>query len=332
MLDLTDLRFLGRGLVRPECVLAHRSGLLFAADWTDPGGVAIVTGSGRVVRHLAKAPRRHLRPNGVALEPGGSFLLTELGDGTGGVWRLLPDGRVEPVLLEVDGRPLPPTNFVHPDAAGRLWVTVSTRHHPRHLAARPDVADGYVVLVEGGRARIVADGLGYTNECVVAPDGDWLWVNETFGRRLSRFRIRADGLGRRQTVASFGPGNFPDGLTFDADGNAWVTALIGNRVIVVSPDGRQKVMLEDADAAHIAAVEAAWQAGRLDRSLLDKLPGGRLKNISSLAFGGPERRTLCLGCLLGDSIALIEGPAQGAVPVHWDHDIGPLEALLAARP
>jgi sugar lactone lactonase YvrE len=332
MLNLADLRFLGCGLVRPECVLAHRSGALFAADWTGPGGVAIVTPEGRVVRHLARNPPRHLHPNGIALEAGGSFLLTELGADTGGVWRLRPDGAVEPVLLEVEGRPLPPTNYVHLDGQGRLWVTVSTRHQPRHLAARPDVADGFVVLVEGGRARIVADGLGYTNECLVSPDGDWLWVNETFARRLSRFRIKGGGLGPRETVTTFGPGSFPDGLAFDVEGNAWVTALIGNRVITVDPSGRQTVVLEDVDQAHVEAVEAAWRAGRLDRGLLDRVPEGPLKNISSLAFTGPDRRTLCLGCLLGDSLALIEGPVEGAPTPHWDHDIGPLEALLEERP
>ena len=331
MLKLADIRHLGRGLNRPECVLAHQSGRYFTADWSEQGGVAIVAPDGRVVQHLAKDPPRHLHPNGIALEPGGSFLLAELGAATGGVWRLLPDGGVEPVLLELDGRPLPPTNYVHLDQRGRLWVTVSTRHHPRHLAARPDVADGFVVLVEGGRARMVADGLGYTNECVVSPDGEWLWVNETFARRLSRFPLTRDGLGPRETITTFGPGSFPDGLAFDALGNGWVTGLIGNRVIRVAPDGRQEVVLEDADAAHVAAVEAAWQAGRLDRMLLDRVPSGPLKNISSLAFGGPDRRTLCLGCLLGDSLALIEGPVEGAPTVHWAADLGPLSALSEYR-
>jgi hypothetical protein len=53
-----------------------------------------------------------------------------------------------------------------------------------------------------------------------------------------------------------------------------------------------------------------------------------LKNISSLAFTGPDRRTIALGCLLGDSLALIDGPTEGALTPHWDHDIAPLEALL----
>lgn len=322
MLDPATLRPLGTGLARPECVLAHRSGLLFAADWTDQGGVSIIDPKGRVERLLAKGAPRHLRPNGIALEPGGSFLLAELGAETGGIWRLWPDGSVEPLLLEVEGRTLPPANYVHLDKEGQLWVTVSTRHLPRHLAARPDVADGFVVLVEHGEARIVADGLGYTNECLVSPDGEWLYVNETFGRRLSRFPLAAKGPGERQTVAEFGHGTYPDGLTFDEEGGIWITSIVSNRVIRVGPDGRQEVMLEEADADFVEAVENAYLAGQLDRALLDHVPKGRLKNISSLAFTGADRRTICLGCLLGDSLMLIDGPVAGAVPAHWAYDLG----------
>jgi hypothetical protein len=36
---LHALRFVGSGLVRPECVLATRSGALYTADWR--GGVAM---------------------------------------------------------------------------------------------------------------------------------------------------------------------------------------------------------------------------------------------------------------------------------------------------
>jgi hypothetical protein len=33
VIDLDQVRFLGAGLVRPECVLATASGDLYAADW-----------------------------------------------------------------------------------------------------------------------------------------------------------------------------------------------------------------------------------------------------------------------------------------------------------
>jgi sugar lactone lactonase YvrE len=49
------------------------------------------------------------------------------------------------------------------------------------------VSDGFIVRVDDAGARIVADGLGYTNEVQLDPSGERLYVNETFGRRLSRW-------------------------------------------------------------------------------------------------------------------------------------------------
>ena len=100
---------------------------------------------------------------------------------------------MRPFVERVDGVDLPPTNFVAIDTKARIWITVSTRCIPRARAYRGDVADGFIVLVDARGARIVAEGLGYTNEALVSPDGAWLYVNETFGRRLSRFRIATDG-------------------------------------------------------------------------------------------------------------------------------------------
>ncbi|MEF2552965.1 SMP-30/gluconolactonase/LRE family protein [Aurantimonas sp. A2-1-M11] len=332
MLSLSGITFHGHGLNRPECVLTHQSGLLLTADWTDGGGVAIIEPSGRVSRHLARNPPRPLRPNGIALERGGSILLTELGAETGGVWRLHPDGMTEPVLLEVEGAPLPPANFVHLDAAGRMWVTVSTRMMPRHLAARGDVADGFIVLVEDGRARIVADGIGFSNECLVSPDGRHLYVNETFARRLTRFTIRDGGLHGQHVVTSFGPGTYPDGMTFDCEGHLWITSIVSNRVIRVSPDGEQTLVLEDADPDHVAHVEEAYATNSIERSHLDTMKSRKLRAISSLAFGGPDLRVAYLGCLQGESIASFECPIAGAAPVHWALPIDALQRRIADLP
>jgi sugar lactone lactonase YvrE len=325
MINLDDIKETGSGLQRPECVLAHESGLLFAADWAGEGGVAVIDRQGDVRRIAARGGPRAMRPNGIALEPGGNFLLADLGAQEGGVFRLHPDGAVEPVVTELEGRAFPPTNFVYRDDDARLWITVSTRRHPRDLGYRPDVDDGFIVLFDGHGARIVADGLGYTNECHVSPDGGHLYVNETFTRRLSRFALRADGsLGPREIVAEFGAGTFPDGLTFDSEGGIWITSIVSNRVIRIHPDGHQEIVLEDADAAHLAEVEEAYQAHQLGRPHLDTCRAKRLRNISSLAFGGPDLRTAYLGCLLGSSIASFTSPVAGAPPPHWSYPLGPL--------
>ena len=326
MTPLADLRFLGRGLDRPECVLAHASGVLFAADWRGGGGVAIVRPDGGVARIPARGLAEPLRPNGIALEPGGSFLAAHLGERGGGVFRLHAGGRVEPVVEEIDGRPIPPTNFVMLDGAGRLWITVSTRHAPRHAAARPDVADGFVAVMEpGGAPRIVADGLGYTNECVLSSDGRWLLVNETFAKVTSRFEVRDGGaLGPREVVARFGEGTFPDGLALDAEGGAWITSIVSNRVIRLRADGRADVVLEDAEPGALAETEALFRRGALDTARLARRHGRVLANVSSLAFGGPDLRTAHLGCLQGDAIASFRAPVAGARPVHWTADLAPL--------
>ena len=160
------------------------------------------------------------RPNGIALEPDGSFLFANLGNEIGGVWRIDRQGQVNPVLTDIDGDPIPPSNFVTRDQQGRLWLTFSTRLKPRSLDYRRTAKSGFIALLDDKGARIVADGLGFTNEALVDPSGQWLYVNETYVRRLSRFPLREDGsLGTKEIVTEFGYGQFPDGMAFDAEGH-----------------------------------------------------------------------------------------------------------------
>ncbi|MGL6108741.1 MAG: SMP-30/gluconolactonase/LRE family protein, partial [Rubrivivax sp.] len=176
--SVESLGFVGSGLVRPECVLANAAGDLFSADWR--GGVAHLRADGSQVLYAGPGPDGlALKPNGIALLRDGSFLLAHLGNDDGGVFQLQRDGQVTPWLQQVDGVDLPPTNFVVEDAAGRFWVTVSTRLKPRALGYRRSCNDGFIVRVDARGAAIVADGLGYTNEVAVHPSGQWLYVNET---------------------------------------------------------------------------------------------------------------------------------------------------------
>lgn len=330
VLAVEALSFIGSGLSRPECLVTHRSGLIFAADWTGAGGVSIIRPDGAVSRVLARDGGRGLRPNGIALEPGGSFLIAHLGADDGGLFRLHPDGRVEEVALQIAGAPIPPSNFPLRDSRSRVWLTVSTRVSPRADDYRPSAHTGFIALIEDGVGRIVADGLGYANECALSADERHLFVNETFARRLTRFDVGANGdLGNRTTVASFGAGTFPDGVTLDDDGAAWVTSIVSNRVLKVGANGAVVTVLEDSDAQHLASVEEAFQSASMGRPHLDGVRSKALRNVSSLAFGGPALRTAYLGCLLDDRIPFFEAPVAGALPPHYDFDLGPLMALAA---
>ncbi len=328
-----DIDFAGHELNRPECALAHESGIFIVSDWTEPGGVSIVFPDGSVKRHLAVDPPLTLRPNGIALVEGGDLLLAHLGADKGGIWRLRPDGSVDPEIGEIENSPLPPSNFCHVDADGRRWVSVSTRHVPRSRAYRCDIADGFIVLSDERGDRIVADGLGYTNECLVHPDGRRLFVNETFGRRLSCFDITPGGeLKNRRTVTTFEAGTFPDGMAFDENGDVWIVSIVSNRVIHVDGEGRKTLLLEDADPEFLEKTETAFLNGEMGRSHLDGNPAARLRNISSLAFAGHDMRTMVFGCLLGQCLPIAASPVAGWVMPHYRVDIAPLIRALVAMP
>lgn len=312
-----NVKWIGNALNRPECVLVTAKGDLFTSDWR--GGVAhIRPDASQILYKASLLGGRTLRPNGIALRRTGSFLLADLGENQGGVYELMRDGTVLPFIEEVDGLEMPPTNFVAEDRKSRIWVTVSTRRHPRSRAYRFDAADGFIVLKDEQGCRIVADNLGYTNEAIVSPNEAWLYVNETFARRLSRFRIKKDSsLGYRETVTVFERGIFPDGLAFDAEGGVWVVSIVSNSIIRVTPDGVQQLIIKDADEAHIKWCEQAYKAGVMDFAHLEACGGRFLKNISSIAFGDADLKTVYLGCLKGDSVATFRSPVAGHPPVHW---------------
>jgi sugar lactone lactonase YvrE len=314
-IPLSALEPHGAGLNRPECVVVTRAGDVFVPEW--PGGVTVVRADGRTQTWRATSAPDDLRPNGIALESDGSFLIANLGD-AGGIWRLHRSGALTPVLTDVDGVRVPPANFVTIDERGRTWISVSTRMAPRQQAWRADVADGFVILIDDAGARIVADGLGYTNEVRPDPEGRWLYVVETFGRRLRRFPIRAGAaLGTPETVfAVNGEGFFPDGFAFDAEGGLWVTSLVSNRLVRFHDD-RLETVLEDVSPAFVERVEHAFASRTMAAEHLGRIPGTFLQQVTSLAFGGADRRTVYLGSLHASCLYRFRASIAGALLPHW---------------
>lgn len=323
---------IGHQLTRPECALAHQSGLVLVPNWADNGGISVISPRGDT-HHIIGHFDHPLRPNGIALEDGGTILLAHLGDTTGGIFRLSEFGEVESVVSTVNGEPMPPANYVVLDRTGRIWITVSTRLVPRAADYRADAQTGFIAVAQPGdsNARIVADGLGYTNECVIDEQRNVVWVNETFGRRLTRFALQAESeisLRDRTTVCHFGPGTYPDGLAMDTQGNLWVTSIVSNRILKVSPEGVATTVFEDSEQAHIDWTEQAYLSNSLGREHLDNACGKVTKNISNVAFGGPALNRLYLGNLLGDSLPYIDVHETGVAMPHWQATLGGLKQFL----
>ncbi len=335
MIRTDTLFFVGENLNRPECVVAHSSGWIFAPCWTDPGGITAISPNKTVHHIYASSPDSNidmpLRPNGIALEEGGSFIVSHMGSHKGGVYRLMPDGRVICITDQVGSEQILPVNYAIRDSSDRYWITVSTRIVPRAQDYRPDAASGFIALHENGETRIVADGLGYTNECLLSADERTLWVNETFARRLTAFDVTEEGLTNRRTVAEFGHGTYPDGLTEAVDGSILVTSIISNRILRVYPDGAVETVLEDVDPDHLDEIEQVFQNNRMNKPHLGTVRSDKLRNISNIAFAGDDLRTVHLGCLLGDRLASFRTDIAGRPLPHWNVDISPLTSRLEAQ-
>jgi sugar lactone lactonase YvrE len=316
MLDhvtVANLEPFGAALTRPECVVTAPSGDVYVPEW--PGGITVIRANGTQQTWRARNTI-DLRPNGFAIDRDGTFLIANLGD-AGGVWRLSQDGTLEPFLVELGGVRLPPANFVTMDASGRTWISVSTRHVPRQPAWRHDVADGFVVLVDARGPRIVTDDLQYTNEVRVDPSGHWLYVVETFGRRLTRFRIALDGsLTSREVVVSLEQHGFPDGFAFDEEGGIWITTLVTNRLLRWY-GGELRTIVEDVNAEFAAGATRAFDREGLHAAHLGPIPGTTLQQLTSVAFGDADLRTVYLGTLHNPHVFRFRSPVRGVPPAHW---------------
>jgi len=320
-LQFSDLRVCAAGLTRPECVLALQTGDLIAAHGN--GGYTHWR-PGAAPRHVLPSDGNPLRyvPNGIAVSRRGHVLFANLGSELGGIFSIDGSGAIGPVVQAVDGAPMPPTNFVVEDDNGAIWFTVSTRRRPRAQAWTRDIADGFIGVADANGSRIVADGLGYTNEIAFSPDGQWVYVNETYAQKVSRFALLpGPALGPKEVVCRLGGADFPDGLCFDAFGGLWLTCVGSNRVIVVRPDGSTQIVLEDLDVEYTAYLASRYEANSLTAEDMATTGKSRLKSVSSLVFGGADRKTAYLGCLLGDAVLTFDSPIAGAPTTNWTRSL-----------
>jgi sugar lactone lactonase YvrE len=312
-LELSDLTYTGHDLVRPESVLAQPNGTLWTSDGR--GGVTRINpdGSQQFLSGLEGN-----EPNGLAMTDDGSLIVANLGMGK--VQKLHPDEQVEDLLTEVDGVSITTPNFVFLDSRNRLWISVMTRENhwwPAFAAPRPD---GYIILIDEKGPRIVADNIFLTNEIRLDAQEEYLYVVETIMNHILRFRVQPDGSLTGKEI--FGPGNLGtgavvDGISFDAEGNIWVTLVLRNGLGIITTDGDYHVVIEDPREDVLKDFEEKIAQGTAQSGDMAMAAGPNLQFITSLAFGGPDLRTVYLGSLAMNTLPTFQSPVAGLPLRHW---------------
>ena len=77
-------------------------------------------------------------------------------------------------------------------------------------------------------------------------------------------------------------------------------------------DGVVETILEDGNAEHTARVEQAFAEGRMSAPDLGAIPGTMLQQLTSVAFGGADGRTVYLGSLHADCVYRFRADVRGA--------------------
>lgn len=282
-----DFTRVGNDLSRPECVLAFDDGTLWVSD--QRSALMRIDPDGRQERVGALGGA----PNGFALAPDGRFVIADIEHGR--VVTMDASGRHEVLLDRFDGAPLGAANFVLAQTDGTLWVTVSTRVVPRSRAIHEPIADGYVLRIDpAGRAPVrVTGNLRFTNEIRIDSERRLLLIAETAVGAVACLSLD-DAPGA--PASPYGPrpifdGAKIDGITFDIQGNLWVTEITRHAIWVIRPDGRAHEVFADPSAA-----------------VLD--------HPTSLTFCGPDLRSVLVGSLRSPWLTRFRAPVPGCEPVH----------------
>lgn len=90
--------------------------------------------------------------------------------------------------------------------------------------------------------------LDFANGMALSPDGDTLYVVETFSSRVSRIPIKKDGSAGDASVVVTGIERLPDGMAVDADGNLYISCYEPSRLYRASPDGDLQLLIDDPTA------------------------------------------------------------------------------------
>jgi sugar lactone lactonase YvrE len=164
------------------------------------------------------------RPLGIELLPDGRLLVC---DARRGVLAVDPaTGGIEPVLSEVDGRPMRFCNNAAVAGDGTCYVSDSSTVHPieEWKAEMVEVTRTGRLLRRGpdGEVAVLLDGLAFANGVALAADESFVAVAETAARTVVRRWLTGPRAGTRDFLVEDLPG-YPDNIARGSDGLIWVT-------------------------------------------------------------------------------------------------------------
>ena len=271
----SSMVFPGDGsLVRPEDGVVLPDGRLIVGDQVhglrqvEPDGSSAPFGDMAAAGYVHNPPETSSGPNGISLEPGGAHLLVaDIFQGR--IYRVeLATGAAELVYQHRYG-----INTAVRDSRGAIWFTQSAHNTPEEGEARmwanvdvpaPEGALLRLGFRDGefaGEAEVMVDSLFFGNGVVIDEARGHLYVAETLGLRVLRYRVDlATGQLSERTV--FVDGVEPDNLELDGEGHLWVALPLANGLLVVDTEtGERHMAFRSQTAAQEESAEEFTRRG-----------------------------------------------------------------------
>lgn len=225
------------GFGRLEAPCWDAAGQLCFADMRPPGVVQRLDIGGEVT---TVAAREHV--GGLVPHVGGGLVAS------GHDVAILREGESERVVLAPEGGW--GFNDLATDADGNVFVGM---HGERPTGAIPKVTASLWRIGPDGAATRCYDGVGLTNGIGIPPAGDRLYHNDTIAKVVLVSDMTDEGLPTNRRVFHELQYGTPDGMAIDESGCVWVAAMSGGKIVRVTPDGAEDVVL-DAPSKWAASV------------------------------------------------------------------------------
>ncbi len=224
-------------LLHPEGIVVDRDGNVWCGG--ELGDIYRIAADGSALEVVASTGGFVL---GLAFDQAGRLYACDLGHKA--VFRLDPaDRRLERFALGGPGGAMRIPNFPVVDARRRC-LYVSDSHEP----GQPGPGVWRFDLETGDGGLWYARPLTFANGMALSAAGDWLYVAETFARRVTRIPILGDGSAGEAEVFVDGIERLPDGLAFDVAGNLYISCYEPSRLYRADPDGRLELLIDDPEA------------------------------------------------------------------------------------
>ncbi|WP_298452945.1 SMP-30/gluconolactonase/LRE family protein [uncultured Marinobacter sp.] len=215
---LRQAKLLAKGQVYgPEDTAVSSEGVVFAG--TQDGYIVRVFPDGRVENWLSTGGR----PLGMVFDQSGNLIVA---DAWKGLLSVTPAGEITVLSTEAEGVPFRFTDDLDIASDGRIYFSDASSRFYQHdylldlFEMRPH---GRLLRYtpETGATEVLLRDLHFANGVAVAPDGDYLLVNETWKYRIHKYWINGPKAGQAEIFAENLPG-FPDNLAVDDQGRFWV--------------------------------------------------------------------------------------------------------------